>query len=45
MEVSMISRWLRKHLRRGRAAENVPTAVLRPAFDPAVRPVSWWRAL
>lgn len=40
----MISRWFKRHLRRGRDASDV---VWRPAlpFDPAMRPVAWWRAL
>jgi hypothetical protein len=46
----MISRWVRRHLRRERDTEQMTRAadtVWRPAmqFDPAVRPINWWRAL
>ncbi len=47
----MISRWVRRHLRRERDTEQmtraVADAVWRPAvqFDPALRPIAWWRAL
>jgi len=47
----MISRWLRRHLRRGRDTEQMTSAVAesawRPAvqFDPVLRPIAWWRAL
>ena len=47
----MISRWVRRYLRRDRDTEQMTRAVAdtvrRSAvqFDPAVRPIAWWRAL
>ncbi|HTY27065.1 MAG TPA: hypothetical protein VMD51_02815, partial [Mycobacterium sp.] len=51
LEVAMISRWLKRHLRRGRGTDDMmrgaADAVWRPAlpFDSAMRPIAWWRAL
>jgi len=45
----MVSRWVRRHFRRDRDTEQRAAAdrVWHPAaqFDPALRPIAWWRAL
>jgi hypothetical protein len=51
LEVVMISRWVRRQLRRERDTAQMTRAaadsVRRPAasFDPEIRPIAWWRAL